>query len=187
MKKRKHPLKSIVFLFFLLSFFWVVFQFLAPVMIPSNSLPDLSGTVGISDNQAVFEDMGFPWNVIYSIGDRLCHQKVERSLVLNGNQMPFCTRCTAIWIGLAIGLGFMVFFTIELNEKFLVLILLSLVPLGIDGVGQLLGFWESTNLLRFLTGIPAGLLCGVAIGLIIDEVCSLSLFQRLSHFEKPKE
>jgi uncharacterized membrane protein len=186
MEKRKHPLKSIVFLIFLLFFFWVLLQFLAPVMLPSDSVPDLSGIVGVSDNDDVLKDMAFPWNVIYSFGDRLCHQKEERSLVLNGNQMPFCTRCTAIWIGLAIGLGFMVFYTIELNERFFVLILLSLVPLGIDGIGQLIGFWESTNLLRFLTGLPAGLLCGVAIALISDELRSLPFFQRFSCSEKPK-
>jgi len=84
--------------------------------------------------------------------------------------MPFCTRCTAIWLGLAIGLGVMVFFTIRLDEKFLFIILLSLAPIGIDGVGQLLGLWESTNLIRFLTGLLAGGVCGVAIGVIIDEV-----------------
>jgi uncharacterized membrane protein len=186
MEKRNHPLKSIVFFFFVFFFFWVLFQFLAPLMIPSDSVPELSGIVGISDNDAVFEDMAFPWDVIYASGDRLCHQKAERSLVLNGNQMPFCTRCTAIWVGLAIGLGFMVIYIIELDEKFFVLILLSIIPLGIDGIGQLLGFWESTNLIRFLTGLPAGLMCGVAIGIILDELRSFPLVQRLSHLEKPK-
>ena len=68
----------------------------------------------------LFRHMSFPWNVVYSSGDRLCHQRADRSLFLNGNEMPFCSRCTAIWFGLAIGLGFMVLYTIELNEKFLI-------------------------------------------------------------------
>jgi uncharacterized membrane protein len=61
------------------------------------------------------------------------------------------------------------FFTLELTGTFVVAILVSLVPIGVDGVGQLLGFWESTNVIRFITGLPAGIICGVAIGIIIDE------------------
>jgi uncharacterized membrane protein len=106
---------------------------------------------------------------MYSSGDRLCHQQAYRSLFFNGNQMPFCTRCTAIWLGITIGLGFIMLFTYELTGTFLAALLISLIPIGIDGVGQLLGFWESTNLIRFLTGLPAGIICGVAIGIIIDE------------------
>ncbi len=167
---RKHRLKSLIFVFFLLSFIWVLLQFLAPLVLPTDSVADLSGVVGFSDNEDVLRNMSFPWNVVYSSGDRLCHQIADRSLFLNGNEMPFCTRCTAIWLGIALGLGFMVFYMMELNEKFLVMILLGLVPIGIDGVGQLLGFWESTNLVRFITGLLAGWVCGVAIGVIIDEI-----------------
>jgi uncharacterized membrane protein len=75
----------------------------------------------------------------------------------------------------------MVFFTIRLDEKFLLIILFSLAPIGVDGVGQLLGFWESTNLIRFLTGLLAGGVCGVAIGVIIDEVTP---FRLQSHQKK---
>lgn len=107
--------------------------------------------------------------MIYSSGDRLCHQQATRSLFLNGNQMPYCTRCTAIWLGIAIGLVFITFFVLELSGIFVASFLLGLIPIGIDGIGQLLGFWESTNLIRFLTGLPAGIICGVAIGIIIDE------------------
>ena len=92
--------------------------------------------------------------------------------------MPFCTRCTAIWLGLAIGLGWMVFYTMELTEKFVYAILLALLPIGVDGVGQLFGFWESTNVLRLLTGLPAGFICGVALGIIYDEIRSFQVFKK---------
>jgi len=88
--------------------------------------------------------------------------------------MPFCSRCTAIWLGLAIGLGFMVFYKIELNEKFLYLIFIGLIPIGIDGVGQLIGLWESTNVIRVITGLLVGVVCGIAIGVIIDEIKSIA-------------
>jgi uncharacterized membrane protein len=170
MKRRKQRLKNFVFVFFLIFFIWTLLQFLAPFSLHTGSVTDLSGVVGFSDNQNVIRNMSFPWNVVYTIGDRLCHQQADRSLFLNENQMPFCTRCTAIWLGLIVGLGFMVLYTIELNEKFLFVILFSLIPIGIDGVGQLFGFWESTNIIRFFTGILAGGVCGMAIGIIIDEI-----------------
>jgi uncharacterized membrane protein len=175
MKPRENRFKNIIFLFFLLFSVWVILQFLAPLALPTGSVSDFSGVVGFSDNDQVIGNMSFPWNVVYTSGDRLCHQQASRSLFLNGNEMPFCARCTAIWFGLAIGLGFMVFFTIELNEKFVAIILLGLIPIGIDGVGQLLGFWESTNLIRFITGLLAGVVCGVAIGVIIDEIKTIRI------------
>jgi uncharacterized membrane protein len=181
MELRKHRIKNLIFVFFLLFSIWVILQFLAPFALPTGSVPNLSGSVGFSDNDQVIQNMSLPWNVIYTIGDRLCHQQASRSLFFNGNEMPFCARCTAIWLGLAVGLGVMVFFTIRLDEKFLLIILFSLAPIGVDGVGQLLGFWESTNLIRFLTGLLAGGVCGVAIGVIIDEVTP---FRLQSHQKK---
>jgi len=175
MERRKQRIKSLIFVFFLLFFIWNILQFLAPLAFPAESITDLSGVVGLSDNEDVIRNMSFPWNVMYTTGDRLCHQQADRSLVLNGNQLPFCARCTAIWLGFVVGLGFLVLYTIELNEKFLFVILFSLVPIGIDGVGQLFGFWESTNLIRFVTGILAGGVCGMAIGIIIDEIQTISI------------
>ena len=169
MERRQKLSKAIIF-FFILFFLWAILQFLAPMSLPKNSVKDLSGMVGVSDNEEAISKMPFPWNSIYSIGDRMCHQKADRSFFINGNEMPFCSRCTAIWLGLAIGLGFMMLYTIKLNEKFLFAIIIGIVPMGIDGVGQLLGFWDSTNIVRLITGLLAGIVCGIAIGLIIDEI-----------------
>jgi uncharacterized membrane protein len=177
MQRRKHPFKSIVLIFFVVFFLWVLLQFLAPLSLPSESVTDLSGVVGFSDNEQTIQNMSFPWNVVYLSGDRICHQRADRSLFLNGNQLPFCARCTAIWLGLAIGLGFMVFYTLALDGRFLIAIIIALIPIGIDGGGQLVGLWESTNFIRIFTGLPAGIICGVAIGIIIDELCTLSLFK----------
>jgi uncharacterized membrane protein len=46
---------------------------------------------------------------------------------------------------------------------------MSLIPIGIDGVGQLLGFWESTNIVRVITGVIIGIMCGIAVGILIEE------------------
>jgi len=179
--ERREKFSKVLIVFFLLFSFWILLQFLAPLFLPDGSVDDFSGLVAVSDNEKSIEEMSFPWNLVYSAGDRLCHQKAERSFFINGNQMPFCSRCTALWLGLAIGLGFMVFYRVKLDERFLYIILLGVVPIAVDGVGQLFGFWESTNIIRLVTGLLAGGVCGVAIGLIIDEIKTINIGQEIRH------
>jgi uncharacterized membrane protein len=179
MQRRAKCFRSFIFVFFVLFSLWFLLQLLAPIALPKGSVSDLSGLVAISDNEDTINNMGLPWSFVYSAGDRLCHQKAERSFFINDNQMPFCSRCTAIWLGFAIGLGFMVFYKIQLNEKFLFAILLSLVPIGMDGVGQLFGFWESTNVIRLITGLLVGVVCGVALGVIVDEIKTIHIFKKI--------
>jgi len=172
--ERREKSSSMIILFFFIPFLlWVLLQFISPMAIPQNSINDLTGLTGVSDNQELINGIPGPWNSIYTIGDRLCHQKADRSFFINGNQMPFCARCTAIWLGLAIGLGFMVLYKIPLNEKFILAIIIALIPIGIDGFGQLFNFWESTNVTRVITGSLIGIVCGMAIGFIIDEIRDL--------------
>ncbi len=179
MQRRAKYFRSVIFIFFVLFSLWILLQFLAPLALPKGSVSDLSGLVAISDNEDTINDMDLPWGFVYSAGDRLCHQKAERSFFINDNQMPFCSRCTAIWLGLVIGLGFMVFYKIQLNGKFLFAIIISLVPIGVDGIGQLFGFWESTNIIRVITGLLIGVVCGVALGVIVDEVKTIHLFKKI--------
>ncbi|MEM0492544.1 MAG: DUF2085 domain-containing protein [Candidatus Thermoplasmatota archaeon] len=162
--------RIITSILFIISTLWILFQFIAPLMLPSGSINDLSGSVALLDNREKINEMDKPWGTIYTIGDRLCHQIASRSLFLNGNQMPFCVRCTAIWLGLSVGLGYMVFFKHEINEKILIVIIIGVAPMGVDGTGQLLGFWESTNTIRFITGLLSGLSCGLETGVIIKEI-----------------
>ena len=177
MQRRAKCFSKITVVLFVLFSLWILLQFLAPLVLPDGSVQDLSGLTFLSDNENTIKGIGAPWNFIYSAGDRLCHQKADRSFFINGNQMPFCSRCTAIWLGLAIGLGFMVFYKIQLDEKFLFAILVGIAPIGLDGVGQLFGLWESTNLIRAITGLSVGIICGVAIGLIVDEIKTIHIFK----------
>ena len=179
MQRRSKYFRSLIFIFFVLFSLWFLLQLLAPLALPKGSVSDLSGLVAISDNEDTINDMDLPWGFVYSAGDRLCHQKAERSFFINDNQMPFCSRCTAIWLGIAIGLGFMVFYKIQLNEKLLFAIILSIIPIGVDGVGQLFGFWESTNVVRVITGLLVGSACGVAMGVIVDEIKTIHIFKNI--------
>jgi len=74
---------------------------------------------------------------------------------------------------MTIGIGLLVFYTITLDNRFLILAIISLIPIGIDGIGQLLGFWESSHLSRVITGSFVGIITGMALGIIIDELKTL--------------
>lgn len=160
-------LKLAVFLFL---FSWLSIQILTPYLLPAHSITNLSGMVGIQNQDSLLQQISFPGNIVYRAGDYMCHQRADRSLFINGNQMPFCSRCTAIWIGLTAGILLTVSTRIRLSEKILYVMILAIIPIGIDGIGQLIGLWESTNLIRLITGIITGSACGIALGVIIDEI-----------------
>jgi uncharacterized membrane protein len=176
MEKREKSSRIPIFIIFLIFLIWILIQIIAPLSVKKGSVNDLSGSTALEDNKKLINNMSFPWGSVYGCGDRLCHQKADRSFFINDNQMPFCSRCTAIFIGLFIGIGIIFFYKIELNEKFFYLMIISLIPIGIDGVGQILNFWESNNYIRIATGIFIGVTCGIAIGIIIDELREIFKF-----------
>lgn len=92
-----------------------------------------------------------------------CHRLPERSFFFRGKQFPICARCTGILCGYFLGI---IYVLLHKNIS-LILFLLLMFPIGLDGIGQLYGRWESTNIRRFITGILAGIgtviICKAAI------------------------
>ena len=95
------------------------------------------------------------------VGSAVCHQMAERSFIFHGLQMPLCARCTGIYTGVFFAFCFF-YLKKRMNAgtpfSLLQAILTGLVilPVGIDGVGSYLGFWESSQLMRVLTGSLVG-------------------------------
>jgi len=152
----------ILLIIFLFCSVWLALVLVSPYLVPSDTLTDLSGSVNVRDNVEQFKDLNTLPKIVYSIGDVECHQIKERSYFLNGNEMPFCARDLGLFAGLAAGFGLVTFIRIRTNPF---LLLLGLLPLGLDGGIQLLTDYESNNLLRLATGIIAG----VALALIIAQ------------------
>ncbi len=149
--------------------FVVATSVLPPLFYPANTI-DMGedGYVSVIDNEEGYDNIKNPFiRTIYIWGDFNCHQKASRSFFINGNEMPFCARCTAIFIGMLVG-GLIAFFKrFELDVRW---ILAGLVPMALDGGIQLITTYESTNLLRFLTGFPAGLITTLCLGGMIMEM-----------------
>jgi len=139
---------------------WMLLIILAPFTLAPESVPDLSGHVGTIDNADHIAEMNFFAAAIYWLGDANCHQLSSRSYYLNGNEMPFCARDLGIFIGLALGMALAI--ATRARPPFL-LVILGLVPMALDGGIQLLTDYESTNIVRLLTGM----LAGVSVAFII--------------------
>ncbi|RLF62622.1 MAG: DUF2085 domain-containing protein [Thermoplasmata archaeon] len=173
---RIDKIKLILFFLFLI---WFILQILAPLMLPYNTIKNLSGVVGLVDNEKLIKNIPQPWSTIYLIGDILCHQKKERSYFINGNQMPFCSRCTGIFLGFAIGMLASIILQkrICFSDKTVLFILVLMLPLIIDGTMQLFGAWESKNIIRITTGTLTGVAGSLAVSLIIDEIKNVKLLK----------
>jgi len=126
---------------------------IAPFTLPHGSVTDLSGVVGKEDNGDQIANMNPLAAGVYLFGDLNCHQIAERSFFLNGNEMPFCARDIGLFIGLAAGMALI----IALRPRFswLALILLA-APILLDGGVQLVTDYESSNIVRLLTGMLGG-------------------------------
>ena len=88
-----------------------------------------------------------------SIHFTFCHRKPERSFFWKGKQFPVCSRCTGIYIGY---LTFPIF-TFNFYNLSLLFSTLIILPTIIDGLTQAYFNRESNNLLRFSTGLLAGI------------------------------
>jgi uncharacterized membrane protein len=204
-----------------LSLGYLIAAFLVPALLPTGSVPELSGRANTLDyvwkdaswgdwgNEPHSEEGGmghdqsqhggkFAWSeldifsaFVYGFGDLNCHQKHERSWVINENQMAVCTRDIGIFAGIFI--GGLIFRTRGLNRwtirdsiisvlpdekvepfyfndrRFLLAfggIALLLLPTALDGGIQAVSDYESTHLKRLITGFPMG----IGVGLLFAGV-----------------
>jgi len=107
--------------------------------------------LGLSLARPILRDAG---NSVDPLLSATCHRLPERSLQLPWGTCGLCARCTAFWSGVAA--GSVLLLRPRLRPPFWSGFLLVL-PLVADGLLQQHTSYESTNLLRVLTGFPAGL------------------------------
>src|SRR5271157_555158 len=101
MKKNEHDfVKRYKFTLLVLFSAWLACIVVAPLTVPANSVGDLSGGSMRIDNAKVWGNMNPFAATVYFLGDSFCTEISDHSFYLNGNQMPFCARCTAIFAGL---------------------------------------------------------------------------------------
>ena len=109
---------------------------------------------------AIAQGASMQWRMLFRL---MCHGKIERCLEVFGAPMPICARCAGIYGGML--LGILAFWAIPLLRERVMrgVAIASVIPLALDGLTQLSGVRESTNELRIVTGVVAGIAFGLWI------------------------
>jgi uncharacterized membrane protein len=97
---------------------------------------------------------------LYGLLAYLCHQRPSRSWLLLGSNLGLCARTFSLFAAFAlVGAWLATPRAIEATWRRprAPFCLGLLLPLVVDGAGQLTGLWTSTNTLRAATGVMAGL------------------------------
>lgn len=104
-----------------------------------------------------------PAKIIYMLYRLTCHQLPDRSFFAFGYQVALCARCSSLYLSFwSVGLLYGLWRSTPLSRRYhlsplgIKLLFLLALPLILDGTIQLLGLWESNNILRTITGALAG-------------------------------
>lgn len=98
----------------------------------------------------------FAGQLIFAAYRVACHQRPERSFFVFGHQMAYCQRDTATYTTVLLAGIAYAFLRPRVKPLSLWGAALMLLPLAVDGTGQLFGLWVSTWWSRAVTGTLFG-------------------------------
>jgi uncharacterized membrane protein len=104
--------------------------------------------------------------VAYQIGALVCHQRPERSFHVLAVQMPVCARCFGLYIAGAAGLSLTALGvarrgSVAANRAVLAA---AALPIAVTVALEWAGAIQTSNGLRFATGLPLGVVAGLLFG-----------------------
>lgn len=107
----------------------------------------------------------------YQFFSRVCHQLDSHSFHLAGLKFAVCVRCSSIYACFFLGLLFfpVIKRTMFLNAYPTRVLILSLVPMGIDVAFAIFGIHESTTMTRGVTGLIFGLALSILLVPVLEE------------------
>jgi len=193
---------------FALDLVLVASLFLAPATLEQGRVTDLDARANAMDHWERWKELPPFHLAVYTFGDINCHQMAERSIMINGNQMPVCSRDVAIFTGFLLG-SILLFravahdnpaetvvsiFPVRLKKSRLVerhpglsvtaLLLLMIVPTALDGGIQMI---STMGLLPFGLGYestnPTRLITGFPMGAAAGILMSMLMMTLLSRRE----
>ncbi len=158
--------------------FFTISLIIVPLTLEPGTVRGMDGEANRLSNSEHWIELPIYHRIIYTFSDFNCHQIEERSYIINGNQMPVCSRCFGLFSGITIGLLVMSFVKplndfkdqllklvpgsySHLPDKTKSMILVGMgsifaLPLILDGGIQLVSNYESTNPIRAITGLLFG-------------------------------
>lgn len=117
--------------------------------------------------------------ILERIGYAVCHQLPEKSIFIEGKQLPVCARDTGIYFGSLLSLFFILFSRRRRSNSIPVpyisfTFVFFMLLMGVDAVSSYVGFRETTNSIRLLTG----LLVGISLPLFMYPILIDNLFEK---------
>jgi uncharacterized membrane protein len=112
-----------------------------------------------------------PWATlpVYEIGGLVCHQRPERSFHLAGVQLPVCARCFGLYAAGAAGLVLASIRRARISAASTrAALALAAVPIASTVALEWTGAIATSNLVRFLTGLPLGFVAGAVVAWLLD-------------------
>lgn len=97
------------------------------------------------------------YSSIYFFYSFVCHQDPARSFFLWNNQLAVCARCTGIYTGAFLFILFSPFWRPKLSRKNVIILATPIVAGKLIEI--IMGL--SSNIERFITGVPFGILVGM--------------------------
>ena len=131
------------------------------------------------------------FDILAFFGGGLCHQRIDRSFNSGIFNMPVCSRCTGIYLGIFLSLLTLVLIERRIKGEFpsLKIVLVSIgafLLMGIDVVLSTFGFIQSNNIIRIITGF----LTGWFMVLLLLPLANNSMFKKYSrknYLDSPKK
>lgn len=112
--------------------------------------------------------------IIYATGGLICHQRPERSFLLDGHQFPVCARCTGLYLSGAIGIAG--WLALKMARRWTSLpfdpglakrmVLISAMPTAVSLMTGVLGMWDGSNLTRAMLAVPLGASAGAVVAAV---------------------
>lgn len=133
------------------------------------------------------------WEKIRLLGYAVCHQIEERSFFYHNLQSPLCARCTGMYLGGMLAIGYQVWQGRKgrFPPAWVMIMLGGLfIWFGIDGLNSFLHFfpgfaqgYQPSNLFRLITGTGVGLGIGAILTPLFNQTAWADWINR-SFFEK---
>ena len=100
----------------------------------------------------------------YHAGSLVCHQRPDRSFHLDSRRFAVCARCTGLYAGGALGLLLAAGWRRRWSTSGArVALAVALTPIAVTVGLEWLALLHTSNLARFATGLPAGVVAGIVI------------------------
>jgi uncharacterized membrane protein len=105
--------------------------------------------------------------LVYAVGDRVCHQRPERSFAVAGTPLPVCARCSGLYLsgtlGALLGLAWSLSTRGRHSDtvtRWRGLLIASAVPTGLSWLAEVTTLAEPSMLVRALCAAPLGFVTG---------------------------